>query len=339
MGVVISVIIPIHNAEVELDRCLKSVLEQDININYEVLCIFDASNVKTYKIIDQYKKEYPRKLKILETEFYDPGEVRNFGIEHSEGEYIYFIDGDDFIEKDALKELYIKSKRSKADIVIGNYYTYYPKTNKRRSGSFFRTFLKQKSYNSKQIAYKVIKDFRLRGFVWNILFKKEFLIKNNIRFIPTKLAIEDRPFLVEACLCANKVYISNSKKYYYVQHNESYVKSSNRLIFMQKALNCNFVIKIILIHYNQYNEKIFKKLLNFNMRGIFNEGRKLASKSKKKQHAILEELRRQKLVITGDDLYVYNAPWEKAVLSLNFDEKYYKKLPASFSIIDLKKYL
>ena len=67
MSVAISVVIPIHNAEVELERCLKSVLEQSFELNYEVLCILDGSNTKTYQIVQDFYQEYPRKIKIFET--------------------------------------------------------------------------------------------------------------------------------------------------------------------------------------------------------------------------------------------------------------------------------
>ena len=163
MSVAISVVIPIHNAEVELERCLKSVLEQSFELNYEVLCILDGSNTKTYQIVQDFYQEYPRKVKIFETNFFDPGLVRNFGIEQSQGEYIFFVDGDDFLEEECLEDLYNKANKSKAEVVIGNYYNFYPKINKRRTSSFLRNFLSQKNYTSKEVAYKVIKDFRVRG--------------------------------------------------------------------------------------------------------------------------------------------------------------------------------
>lgn len=339
MSVAISVVIPIHNAEVELERCLKSVLEQSFELNYEVLCILDGSNTKTYQIVQDFYQEYPRKIKIFETNFFDPGLVRNFGIEQSQGEYIFFVDGDDFLEEECLEDLYNKANKSKAEVVIGNYYNFYPKINKRRTSSFLRNFLSQKNYTSKEVAYKVIKDFRVRGYVWNTLYKREMIIKNKIRFIPTKLAIEDRPFLVECCLCANKIFISKTKIYNYVQHSTSFVKSTNKLYFLQKALNCDFALKIILLHHNCYEETDFKKLLSFHLRGITSEAKRICSALNIPNKVLLDEIKKQKLVINGDDLYVYDSPWEGAIKALRFNEELYRKLPPSFQIKDLTKVL
>lgn len=159
MSVAISVVIPIHNAEVELERCLKSVLEQSFELNYEVLCILDGSNTKTYQIVQDFYQEYPRKVKIFETNFFDPGLVRNFGIEQSQGEYIFFVDGDDFLEEECLEDLYNKANKSKAEVVIGNYYNFYPKINKRRTSSFLRNFLSQKTILLKKLLTKLLKIF------------------------------------------------------------------------------------------------------------------------------------------------------------------------------------
>ena len=337
MGIVLSVVVPIHNCESELNKCLDSIFKQNFALPFEVICILDSSNSKTYEIVREYKNNYPRSLRIFETSFRDPGLVRNFGIDKAEGEYIYFIDGDDYLEKNCFKKLYSIAAKSNVDVVIGNFYIVRP-PKKRKSSQFFRKLLKDGEYSSETIAKKIINDFNIRGFVWNKLFKKSLLDKYNIRFVPTKYSIEDRPFLLQCVLAANKVYLTKEKTYNYVQHKESFVKATNVISFIQKSLNCDFLLKIILLRFNLFDEDVFRKLLSMHFKGISNSFNKLKMKDEKhKKSEIKKEIKRQKLVIAGSDIYVYGAPWEKATLALNFDTSFYKKLPPSFNIKDLKK--
>lgn len=338
MSIAISVIIPIHNCESELDRCLNSVLNQTFKMSFEVICILDSSNSLTYEIVSKYQKEFTRKIRVLESTLQDPGEVRNLGLDNANGDYIFFIDGDDFLEKDCLKTLYLKAIRTKTDIVIGNFYNYYPKSKRRKGSGFFKKLLKQRSYSAMEIANKVVKDFRIRGFVWNKLFKKEMLDKNKVRFIPTKFAIEDRPFLLQACLCSNKVFLCKIKTYNYVQHDQSFVKSTNKLSFIQKELNCDFALKTILLHYNSFDEELFKSLLSLHLKGIRVTANKILKGNDEKK-TIKDQILKQQLVISGKDLYVYGAPWEETIQALNFKDLNYRKLPPSFQIEDLTKIL
>lgn len=334
----ISVIVPIHNLENQVERCLSSLVNQDFDLPYEVICLLDSSNTKTYEICRKYHEEFPRTVSFYTTTLFDPGKVRNFGISKATGDYILFVDGDDFVEKNCLSTLFINAKRYNADLVMANHYLYNFSTMKRKSSGFFRKLLQEKVYDSVEIAYAVVRDFSIRGFIWNKLFKKDLIVKNDLTFIPTKYAIEDRPFLLECCLSAKKIYICNDKTYNYVQNQQSYVRKTNRLGFLQRALNCDFVLKIILYHHGVYDEGKFKNLLVFHLRGIHHEANKIKFEDSKEKKILFNEIYKQKLVITGSDLYVYDAPWEKAVLALNFqDNSFYRRLPESFQINDLTK--
>ena len=124
-----------------------------------------------------------------------------------------------------------------------------------------------------------------------------------------------------------------------MQHSTSFVKSTNKLYFLQKALNCDFALKIILLHHNCYDETDFKKLLSFHLRGITSEARRICSALNIPNKVLLDEIKKQKLVISGDDLYVYDSPWEGAIKALRFNDELYRKLPPSFQIKDLTKVL
>ena len=113
----VSVIIPVYNTEKYLPACLDSVLDQTLK-DLEIICIDDASTDSSAGILDRYAAQDTRIKAIHLKKNRRQGNARNIGIEHAEGEYLYFLDSDDMIEPETLQELYDLSERDRLDAVF-----------------------------------------------------------------------------------------------------------------------------------------------------------------------------------------------------------------------------
>lgn len=114
----VSVIIPVYNAEATLDKCLQSILKQDTKFNYEVICIDDASSDSSLAILRTYKD----KIKIIEqSSNRGPGPARNKGIKEASGDYLMFIDSDDYVSSNFVDKMYQTALDYEAEMVICNF--------------------------------------------------------------------------------------------------------------------------------------------------------------------------------------------------------------------------
>ena len=117
----VSVIIPVYNVDKFLPRCLGTVLDQTFAGEYEVICINDGSTDNSGAILEKFAKNN-NKIKILTQQNKGLSEARNAGVKAASGEYILFVDSDDFIAQNALEGLYNFAKKHNSDVVIFDHY-------------------------------------------------------------------------------------------------------------------------------------------------------------------------------------------------------------------------
>ena len=115
-GIKISIIIPVYNVEDYLSQCLDSVLSQDFD-DFEVICVNDGSTDNSLIILEKYAKLDSR-IKIISQINGGLGSARNTGLKHANGEYVMFIDSDDYISEGSLKKIYYNAVSNNSDIVI-----------------------------------------------------------------------------------------------------------------------------------------------------------------------------------------------------------------------------
>ena len=184
-------------------------------------------------ILETYKKK-DKRIKIINQKNQGLSVARNKGLKNSKGDYIYFIDSDDYIAKNTSKELYQNAILNDSDIVVYKI--------ARFNGNKIR-------YNSPGFNLEKIKPYILnKSFaVWNKLYKKEFLDKYNDFYFDTWLIFEDVPFHVKTLLRAEKIsYIP--KYFYYYRQNPNSIMNTNK--------NRKDIYKII-----EIVEKFLKQLL------------------------------------------------------------------------------
>lgn len=118
----VSVIIPVYNAERYLNQCISSIVNQTMK-DIEIIAINDGSTDNSLNVLDELSQRYKGKLKIYTKENGGAGSARNIGIENANGEFIKFVDADDYLKVDILEKMYNIAKEYNVSLVRGNYQT------------------------------------------------------------------------------------------------------------------------------------------------------------------------------------------------------------------------
>lgn len=204
----ISVIVPVYNAEKYLRRCIDSILAQTFT-DFELLLIDDGSKDKSGEICDEYAKKDNR-IKVYHKANEGISATREYGISKANGEYIQFVDSDDWITNEMLELMYYKAMSLNADIVGCNFIEVYKDHN-----NVVRTYYQSSDEFVRAI---ISSDW---GVLWKLLTKKELYIKNNIHFPIGINGGEDYFVCVKLFVFASKVISIDKALYYYNRMNES----------------------------------------------------------------------------------------------------------------------
>lgn len=201
----ISVIIPCYNAENTIERAITSVINQTFGFeNIELLLYDDASTDKTPNIIKEYSKKYSNIIPILSQENSGkPGKGRNTCIKRSSSEFIMFMDNDDEYEENICKKLYDKINSEDYDLVSCSYINFDGITNPKIYLGYLSEKATKESEN--EVIFTRPNIFYYNNImIWNTIFKKEIIVKNNILF-PEKDFGEDIWFSMIYKLYVNKL--------------------------------------------------------------------------------------------------------------------------------------
>lgn len=198
----ISIVILVYNIEKYLEECITSVIGQTLK-DIEIIIINDGSTDNSLGIIEKYQKKDSR-IVLINQENKGLSEARNRGIELASGEYVAFIDGDDFVDLNMYEELYESSEN--ADIVFSNMNIYNDKTKQSKHLDFKLPFEKEE----KGIFYF---KYSFIGSC-NKIYKRSFLLENKL-FFERGLKYEDILFTLKACLCAKKYKFIKKNHYFY----------------------------------------------------------------------------------------------------------------------------
>lgn len=208
-GIKVSVIMPIYNARDYLRPALDSIIDQSLR-QIELICVDDGSTDKSLDIIKEYQKLDSRIRIVTETNA-GPARARNFGLRRARGEYVAFLDADDFYELDMLEKLYEIAKQDDLDIAIAKYDIYNSKNACFRANveSSESSIYEPGGVTSKNEYPDLILQ-STSGFAWNKLFKKSFIIEKKLTFLEEVKMFEDVYFTVCAVAFAERVGKVNS---------------------------------------------------------------------------------------------------------------------------------
>ena len=210
----VSIIVPIYNVEMYIEKCLETLVNQTLK-DIEIILVNDGSKDGSAEIAKKYLKKYPEKIVYLEKENGGLSDSRNYGLPYAKGEYIAFLDSDDYVEENMYEEMYELAKKEDSDMVQCNFYWEYPDKNKKKIGE-----LKQYS-NKKEMLVKT------RVEAWNKLIKREILVKNPEIKFPKGLRYEDVEFTYKLIPYVEKVSILNKPFIHYIQRGNSISNTQN----------------------------------------------------------------------------------------------------------------
>lgn len=174
----LSIILPVYNGEKYLDECVNSVLQSGLE-EYELIIIDDGSTDETPIICDEFANEFEF-VKVIHTNNQGQGLARNQGINIAKGKYIAFLDADDTLEKDGLSFLMRISKKNEYDIISGTYYRNSHENKELIGKQFLEGELSRSGKIEDVKRYNQMKTMSIFGYLWNKIYRKEFLIENNL---------------------------------------------------------------------------------------------------------------------------------------------------------------
>lgn len=233
----LSIIVPVYGVEKYIDKCLNSLVKQSLK-EIEIIVVNDGTKDNSQKIIDKYVKKYPDKIKSYIKENGGQGSARNYGLKKATGEYIGYVDSDDFVEKDMYKKLYNKAKENNYDIVVcGNYNVSEDYQNKN-----IDAFINNYNTDLENIFFGKMA-------VWNKIYKRDILIKNKLEF-KEKVWYEDLAFTLKAIMNSNTFAFIDEPLYDYLIREGSTMNNSNvkRNLEILEAFND-------ILSYIQHNKK------------------------------------------------------------------------------------
>lgn len=217
----VSIIIPVFNTEIHLEKCLNSVLNQTLK-DIEIICINDGSTDNSLEILEKFAKN-DKRIKIINQKNKGQSCARNAGVKLAKGEYIGFVDSDDWVEETMFEKLFNNAKKFNSDITMCDMYIFDTQTNTiKNTDPYFTLDLFNKSFENRAFNYKETLEFIFRICVvpWNKIFKRDFLVNNKIRF-PEGIFFEDNVFNLETIIKSEKISLLREKLIYYRKGDES----------------------------------------------------------------------------------------------------------------------
>lgn len=207
----VTVIVPVYNVEKYVAKCLDSLLAQTLD-EIEIIVVNDGATDGSKEILLEYANKYPEKIKYLEKENGGLSDSRNYGVPYAKGEYIAFLDSDDYIEPEMYEKLYAKAKQEDSDMVECDFYWEYP--NKQKLDT------KESYQGKKEMLVKA------RVVAWNKLWKTELIQKAKVLF-PKGYRYEDVEFFYQMIPFIEKVSFVKEPFIHYVQREGSISNSQN----------------------------------------------------------------------------------------------------------------
>jgi len=219
MNELISIIVPIFNSGKYLFECIESICNQTYE-NLEIILIDDGSTDGSRDICTQWAQKDSR-IRVIHQNNQGAAKARNVGILVAQGELIYFVDSDDYIEADMLAAMYEMMEHESSDCVVSSF-QYISDV-----GEMLPWYTPQLSRYQTMPGSKAAEVFLtssdIEGFSWNKLIKKKIVQENNIYFDENKTSFEDMVAMFKVILYSAKVSFYNEKCYYYRQHDASCV--------------------------------------------------------------------------------------------------------------------
>lgn len=201
----VSIIVPVYNVEKYIEKCLESLVNQTLK-DIEVIVVNDGSPDKSQLIIDRYEKNYPNIIKAYKKTNGGLSDARNFGLRYATGEFVGFIDSDDFVDLNMYELLYKKAVDTNADVIACNLHHTYDDTEDTE-------YIEKYTDKNELIAYGC-------SVAWNKIYKRSWLLETEVIF-PVGINHEDIDFFCLIVPYIRKISYIDAPCVHYVQRADS----------------------------------------------------------------------------------------------------------------------
>ena len=294
----LSIIVPVYNVERYLEKCLKSLC--GLNIENEIIIINDGTKDGSLEIAEKFRENHKNEnIKIISQKNQGLSEARNNGLKVAKGEYISFIDSDDFVDTENYEQFINETIKDKVDIGIGRYKKIIEKNN--GTETELECVTEIRNYNKGEIKTgKEYFDIMYRNDmhdpeVWDDLFRREFLLDNNIFFKKRRMH-EDEIFTVETLLKASKVRFYGIYYYNYLQREKSIMSTKSLKNYQDMEKNINEIYNFMLTETDSRTKKLLEDEIHRLYKIIIKH-----STEYKKENAIFEKNYKKFLAEHGEN--------------------------------------
>ena len=314
----VSIIIPIYNVEEFVEKCLKSVINQTYK-NVEIILIDDGSKDNSKQICDNYAK-IDNRIKVIHKKNEGVSKARNIGLDIAKGEYIAFVDADDYIEKNYIEELYNLSIETNADITICGV------KDEDYAGNIFNESNEiTKKLNREEMLKELLNEKYFFSVCWAKFYKKETIA--NIRFNENMKIAEDLEFLYKLLDNINVVYIDTVKKLYHFLFREgSATRQGFNENWNKEIKLCKNIINDVFEKYPDIQEYAVKRYFRVVMDCMINELKTFNNKTtinylKNKFLELKKQIQHNGLILKKQKIFFYIILINPFILKYIFDLK------------------
>lgn len=260
----VSVIVPVFNVEEYLSTSLDSILNQTLK-DIEIICINDGSTDASLDILENYAKKDAR-IKIISKKNEGQGIARNIGLDNAQGEFIAFVDSDDFIKEDMLEKSYEKSVSKNLDLVMYKISSFDNETHEINDNLWYYSLKCFDGFEKEIFNNSDTKKFThlISVTPFNKLYKRSFIEKNNIRF-PDKYIFEDEVFFYNVYLKAKRISLIDENLYYYRTNRKGSTVSNNSDKDYTDVVHIFRLIRQLLIetnYLNTYKKQVYNRFFH-----------------------------------------------------------------------------
>lgn len=214
----VSIIVPVYNIEKYLKRCLNSLINQSL-YEIEIICVNDGSTDKSLSILEDFSANDDR-MKIINQVNSGQAVARNNGIESANGEFICFVDGDDWIDLNFCEKLYEAATRTNSDIAVGGMIRLHTLRKK-----YHLKFKQEKVLTNNNDKFSVL-DIPDKSYACGRLYRRDFFLNTGLKFEPGRV-FEDAIFTPQIVLKSDKLVVVPDVYYYYWRRFFSTVTNKN----------------------------------------------------------------------------------------------------------------
>lgn len=293
----ISVIIPVYNVEKYLRECVDSVLAQSYK-NYEIILVDDGSTDTSGEICDEYAEGYTQ-VSVIHKSNGGLSDARNTGLKHSSGEYVYFLDSDDFIVQAAFEKLVSLAEREQTDLIFFDAVSF---EDADKNYNIAQRYVRKKQYDSKkgeELLCELLENKDFHSAVPLCFMRKDILEKNKLDFVDG-IVYEDMIFTYKLCMSSAVVAHCFESLYHRRYRESSIMTSKKNKRYFDSVCRVYADVLVFSIDENNVHMPVAKKYITKCAFNVFNNYEKLSGCDKRNSRVQLNDIKKS---ILNNDAY------------------------------------